>query len=92
MLKVTPDDPCVVVSHPHGRPKQITIGRVKGADPSRPEALITYDASTCPGCSGAPVLAFYLEGSRTVNQSSVHSRGNVTEGANQGSCIFVKLE
>ncbi|GFR95266.1 hypothetical protein ElyMa_006270000 [Elysia marginata] len=91
-LKVTRDDPCIVISHPHGSPKQVTVGEVRQADRSHPEGLITYSADTCPGTSGAPVLCLYSEGSRTVTQSSVHSKGGVADGHNQGSCVFIKLE
>ena len=91
-LKLKRDDPCLVISHPHGHPKQITVGKVKDADPSRPEGLITYSSSTCRGSSGAPVIAFYTESSRAISQSSVHSMGGVSGGLNQGSCVYIKLE
>ena len=60
----------VVVSHPHGQPKQITLGdwlgikrRVRDGEESWSKRLFTsgyseYRSDTCPGSSGAPVVVF----------------------------------
>ena len=50
--------PVLVVSHPHGQPKQITVGQ--GRDGEHP--LIEYNAATCRGSSGAPVFGLYAAG------------------------------
>ena len=43
----------VIISHPHGQPKKMTVGQVvSGEDGSG----FTYLAATCPGSSGAPLL------------------------------------
>ncbi|GFO24981.1 hypothetical protein PoB_005148600 [Plakobranchus ocellatus] len=46
---------CVVVSHPHGQPKQVTIGEARKLLLVLEENF-TYTAETCPGSSGAPVI------------------------------------
>ena len=42
----------LVVSHPHGQPKKITLGEARMRD----GPLVQYNAATCPGSSGAPVF------------------------------------
>ena len=46
--------PILIVSHPHGQPKKITLGQQRYEKLPRVE----YNAPTCPGSSGAPVLRF----------------------------------
>ncbi|RUS85148.1 hypothetical protein EGW08_007052 [Elysia chlorotica] len=54
---------CVVISHPHGAPKKVTVGEMLGTAQCDPEKslmsdfMFTYSADTCKGSSGAPVLA-----------------------------------
>ena len=48
-------DHAMIVSHPHGRPKQITVGKVRGGL-KRDHRYVEYYAATCPGSSGAPVI------------------------------------
>ena len=49
--------PILIVSHPHGQPKKITLGQ--GRDGEYP--LVEYNATTCRGSSGAPVFRFYRD-------------------------------
>ena len=47
----------VVVSHPHGQSKKITVGRcIRRGDISKGQLYFEYHTDTCPGSSGAPVL------------------------------------
>ena len=46
--------PALIVSHPHGQPKKITLGQWR--DEEYP--LVEYNTPTCPGSSGAPVFGF----------------------------------
>ena len=52
----------LIISHPHGQAKKITLGKlrptVKGGKPLYRE----YETATCPGSSGAPVFELYTEG------------------------------
>ncbi|GFR63805.1 hypothetical protein ElyMa_003615300 [Elysia marginata] len=45
-------EPALIISHPHGRSKKISIGYVTGKE----EPVIKYNTATCPGSSGAPVF------------------------------------
>ncbi|CAG5117148.1 unnamed protein product [Candidula unifasciata] len=47
--------PVVIISHPHGCSKQISIGVVSAERDDYPRNW-TYTARTCPGSSGGPVL------------------------------------
>ncbi|KAK3798407.1 hypothetical protein RRG08_041705 [Elysia crispata] len=46
--------PTLIVSHPHGQPKKITLGQWRDGEFPR----VVYNAPTCPGSSGAPVFRF----------------------------------
>ena len=47
----------VIVSHPHGQPKKITVGKMSGNLKSFDGGhLLEYSTATCPGCSGAQVF------------------------------------
>ena len=52
----------LIISHPHGQAKKITLGkrrpRVKGDNYRYRE----YETATCPGSSGAPVFELYTKG------------------------------
>ena len=52
----------LIISHPHGQAKKITLGKqrptVKDDEPLYQE----YEAATCPGSSGAPVFELYTKG------------------------------
>ncbi|GFR86299.1 hypothetical protein ElyMa_004196000 [Elysia marginata] len=49
---------CIVVSHPHGYSKQVTIGQWTGHTEQNEigECGLTYRTDTCTGSSGAPVI------------------------------------
>ena len=44
----------LIVSHPHGQPKKITLGQERYGE----YPLVEYNTPTCPGSSGAPVFVF----------------------------------
>ncbi|KAI8779257.1 hypothetical protein BgiBS90_020239 [Biomphalaria glabrata] len=71
-----------VVSHPHGCPKQISIGKWTGKYKESMKKYLnkfTYNASTCPGSSGAPVHCVGYTGWWFCQQ--VHS-GTLNTGLN----------
>ena len=85
----TVDNVCVIISHPHGKPKHVTVGQVKALEEDGGSAgKLTYSANTCPGSSGALVLPVDSQGSKRMSRSMVHSLGNVYQDCNQSSAIF----
>ena len=53
-----PQSYVLIISHPHGMPKKVTVGVLQSLEKSSDGALYrpVYDATTCPGSSGAPVF------------------------------------
>lgn len=54
---------CVIVSHPHGQPKKVTVGEEKyreRADSPYGQCYYVYTTDTCPGSSGAFVIRLDL--------------------------------
>ena len=64
---------CVIVSHPHGQAKKVTVGKCKPNMKKHEffRSCFTYNTPTCPGSSGAPVLTlgFKERGQYTLAQS-----------------------
>ena len=52
-------DLALIISHPHGQPKKITIGKVRGAVNFVDDVYAEYHTATCPGSSGAPVVPLH---------------------------------
>ena len=52
---------CIIVSHPHGQPKQVTVGKVCDPRIEGDRRYLTYITDTCPGSSGAPVLVLKFD-------------------------------
>ncbi|GFR89557.1 hypothetical protein ElyMa_002545400 [Elysia marginata] len=50
--------PVLIVSHPHGQPKKITVGEVTHRDEE--SHRLDYNTPTCPGSSGAAVFGVRL--------------------------------
>ena len=70
----------VIVSHPHGRPKQVTVGEAKLKGMKFKDDLFSYATSTCPGSSGAPVMWYF--------NTATHSVGGRERFDNQGYFHF----
>ena len=82
-------DSALIVSHPHGQSKKITLGVVKAEE--RPFHVM-YNAATCPGSSGAPVFKFdsHLKDGRCLLWFTiVHSGSYVTTSAKQQGPLSV---
>ena len=58
---------CVVISHPHGRPKKVSVGQIVSKatydpeDSRMTEYMYMYTTDNCKGSSGAPVLSAFSE-------------------------------
>ena len=75
--------PALIISHPHGQPKKITVGYVR--DKEHPD--VKYDTDTCPGSSGATVFWFHpdLKGHRVHSwENPVHSGADLKHNLNIG--------
>ena len=80
---------CVIISHPHGKPKQITIGQVKATQTTDGVvSRLSYSACTCPGSSGAVVLPMDAVGAARPARSAVHSLGRGELGLNHSSAAI----
>ena len=50
----------MIISHPHGQPKKITVGKwISSGKRSDRGSSLEYHTATCPGSSGAPILLMY---------------------------------
>ena len=47
----------LIISHPHGQAKKITLGKEREVK----DGVLDYQTATCPGSSGAPVFDVYTE-------------------------------
>ena len=71
----------LIVSHPHGQCKKITIGKVRYN-----EAVnhIEYEADTCPGSSGAPVVLINPRSPTRISMTHVLLIGLLRTKAHSG--------
>ena len=79
---VTPDlkvdttvQDCVIVSHPHGGPKQVTVGEIEEVENTGTWEILAYSTNTCPGSSGAAVLMLDADKIDVTFYPHLHSRG-----------------
>ena len=71
----------LIVSHPHGQPKKVTLGRMRGDIYSIDNVdYMDYYTNTCPGSSGAMVFPFYTDHRRCLPHHQ-HVRGFVHSGS-----------
>ncbi|XP_005110835.1 uncharacterized protein LOC101853892 [Aplysia californica] len=86
-----PDIDVAIISHPHGEAKKISFGkmtRLMGVTPA------LYDAPTCGGSSGAPVIrlnsdsAHYLSAGQFVHHGHNKSRLNLGMGTVRPPVLF----
>ena len=81
-------DVCVIVSHPHGKPKMVTVGQTETSLNDHEKYRVTYTTETCPGSSGAPVVLLLHDlDPDLIECSIVHSQGRIRDGLNQGSSL-----
>ena len=80
-----PGHTALIVSHPHGQPKRITVGHA--IDKEYP--FLAYTACTCPGSSGAPVFLF--RGKRYLPSYSPVHCGSYTSPENNGRLNYGNL-
>ena len=79
----------LIVSHPHGQPKRITVGKWRpDVEKQGDERYVEYNTATCPGSSGAPVFLLYPDpqGNRLVLRHTLW--GFVHGGTHKPSSFF----
>lgn len=79
---------CVIVSHPHGCPKQVTLGEITGVENTGSWEVLGYSANTCPGSSGAAVLLLDSGDIDVTFYPHLHSRGG--DSNNHASAFFYR--
>ncbi|BFZ14264.1 hypothetical protein BsWGS_17303 [Bradybaena similaris] len=79
----TPEDKLtIIVSHPHGCSKYVTVGNMEGRLAAEDDAdwtQYTYTTPTCPGSSGAPI---FMLGKHGYIDNHHHSGTNPNTGLN----------
>ena len=77
----------LIISHPHGQAKKITLGkerpRVKDGKPRYRE----YETATCPGSSGAPVFLLYTESDDVFLHYDVYGYDGYIHSGTQSSSV-----
>ena len=77
----------LIISHPHGQAKKITLGKhrptVKGGNSYYRE----YETETCPGSSGAPVFKLYTEGDDVFLHGGVYGYLGYIHSGTQSSSV-----
>ena len=89
---------CVIVSHPHGQPKKVTIGEKKSraADPKvRQRSSFVYTTDTCPGSSGAFIFitdrGLWGRVPKDITWGTLHSTGGAEERLNKSGLVEVMI-
>ena len=78
----------VIVSHPHGQAKKITVGKNLGEIFYRKANVfvepdeVKYHTATCPGSSGAPVFVIFKEGELISTGLPVYSHALFVHSGN----------
>ena len=57
-------DYVLIISHPHGQAKKITLGKLRDGRIFGEDNYLEYHTATCPGSSGAKVFPLYRRGRR----------------------------
>ncbi|KAK6192302.1 hypothetical protein SNE40_003794 [Patella caerulea] len=92
----------VVIAHPHGGPKQVTVGKTMAVEMEGFVGKIYHTARTCPGSSGGLVITVGGDASSYVRYTAgpaIHCEGDKadtfravpTETGNIGASIFVSI-
>ncbi|GFO41619.1 hypothetical protein PoB_006812400 [Plakobranchus ocellatus] len=78
-FKVQKRSLCIVISHSHGKSKQITVGNMESYTfkaHQRPELNFKYRTDTCHGSSGGLVIRFDCEFPVLILRAAIHVTGH----------------
>ena len=73
----------LIISHPHGQAKKITLGKLRPPVKGGNSGYQEYETATCPGSSGAPVFELYTKGDDVFLRHSYH--GYIHSGTQSSS-------
>ena len=73
----------LIISHPHGQAKKITLGKLRPTVKDDNCIYQEYETATCPGSSGAPGFMLYTKGDDVFLRHSYH--GYIHSGTQSSS-------
>ena len=77
----------LIISHPHGQAKKITLGKVRPTVKDDNFVYGEYETATCPGSSGAPVFVLYTVGDDVFLHDGVYCYLGYIHSGTQSSSV-----
>ena len=77
----------LIISHPHGQAKKITLGKLRPPVKGGNSGYGEYETATCPGSSGAPVFELYTEGDDMFLHYRVYGYHGYIHSGTQSSSV-----
>ena len=77
----------LIISHPHGQAKKITLGKLRPTVKVDNFGYGEYETATCPGSSGAPVFELYTKGDDVFLRQDGYSYYGNTHSGTQSSSV-----
>ena len=77
----------LIISHPHGQAKKITLGKVRYTVKAGDYFYREYETATCPGSSGAPVFDLYTKGDDVFLRYNGYGYHGYTHSGTQSSSV-----
>ena len=74
----------LIISHPHGQAKKITLGKLR---PTVKDYYREYETATCPGSSGAPVFVLNTKGDDVFLRDGVYGYYGYIHSGTQSSSV-----
>ena len=80
-------DYTLIISHPHGQAKKITLGKQRPRVKDDNSDYREYETATCPGSSGAPVFLLLTEGDDVFLHGGVYGYYGFIHSGTQSSSV-----
>ena len=78
----------LIISHPHGQAKKITLGKLRPTMKGGNSGYREYETATCPGSSGAPVFVLHTKGDDVFLRHDVDGYLGYIHSGTQSSSVF----